>query len=194
MKCSQCGNSEFYKRRFIGSERTFNSTKEYDKTGITEKIYKKSDVDKTASIIVYGIEGDAHLGITNNCDCYICKNCGHIELFAKKEILDELSRQEKNDQEIKEKIEDKLSLYKKKYDELFEFAEKLRKEINELNEIISNENSTMKAYNEAKTKLPIDEDYLRGCDSWLKNWDRNTEYYFERVDYLIEEYNKKINR
>lgn len=189
MKCSQCGNSEFYKRKFIDSERTFNRTKEYDKTGITETIYNKSDVDKTASIIICD-----ELYVNNDCDCYICKNCGHIELFVKKEILDEMSRQEKIDQEIKEKIEDKLSLYKKKYDELFEFAEKLRKEVNELNEIITNENSTMKAYNEAKTKLPIDEDYLRGCDSWLKNWDRNTEYYFERADYLIEEYNEKINK
>ena len=114
-------------------------------------------------------------------------------MFAKQDFLDKLSNQEKIDQEIEEKIKEKEVLYKKKYDELFEFAEKLRKEVNELNEIISNENSTMKAYNEAKTKLPIDEDYLRGCDSWLKNWDRNTEYYFERVDYLIEEYNKKIN-
>lgn len=194
MKCSQCGSNEFYKREFIDNNRSFRDTKEYDKFGITEEKYKGRDIDETASVIAYKAQFDGYFSITNNCDCYICKNCGHIELFVKQDFLDKLSNQEKIDQEIEEKIKEKEVLYKKKYDELFEFAEKLRKEVNELNEIISNENSTMKAYNEAKTKLPIDEDYLRGCDSWLKNWDRNTEYYFGRVDYLIEEYNKKINK
>ena len=194
MKCSQCGSNEFYKREFIDNNRSFRDTKEYDKFGITEEKYKGRDIDETASVIAYKAQFDGYFSITNNCDCYICKNCGHIELFVKQDFLDKLSNQGKIDQEIEEKIKEKEVLYKKKYDELFEFAEKLRKEVNELNEIISNENSTMKAYNEAKTKLPIDEDYLRGCDSWLKNWDRNTEYYFGRVDYLIEEYNKKINK
>ena len=194
MKCSQCGSNEFYKREFIDSNRSFWDTKEYDKFGITEEKYKGGNIDETASAIAYKAQFDGYFSITNNCDCYICKNCGHIELFAKQDFLDKLSNQEKIDQEIEEKIKENEVLYKKKYDELFEFAEKLRKEVNKLNEIISNENSTMKAYNEAKTKLPIDEDYLRGCDSWLKNWDRNTEYYFVRVDYLIEEYNKKINK
>lgn len=193
MKCSQCGNTEFYKKEFIDVIKSFRDTKDFDKTGITKERYNESDKDITASIVSYKIEGDAYLSINSYCDCYICKNCGHIELFAKKEFLDEIENQEKIDQVIKGKLEEKEVVYKAKYDKLFEFAEKLRKEVNELNEIIANENSTMKAYNEAKYKLPVREQYLKACDNWLKDRDKDKEYNSKRVDYFIFEYNKKID-
>ena len=194
MKCNQCGSNEFYKREFIDSNRSFRDTKEYDKFGITEEKYKGGNIDETASAIAYKAQFDGYFSITNNCDCYICKNCGHIELFAKQDFLDKLSNQEKIDQEIEEKIKEKEVLYKKKYDELFEFAEKLRKEVNKLNEIISNENSTMKAYNEAKAKLPVRNEYLKTCDYFLKDWNVFIKYHFSRVDRLFKEYNEKINK
>ena len=77
-----------------------------------------------------------------NVNAYACQDCGHIELFAPElDLYAKHLREEREIQRQKEELE-----CKKK-----EEARQLR--IKKLNEIINNENSTIKQVKEAKKKL-----------------------------------------
>ena len=88
------------------------------------------------------------IGWINACEgsftvnAYACKNCGHIELFDPK--LDMYAKQLREEKEVQRKREE---LERKKKEEV------RQQRIKELNEIINNEDSTVRQVNEARKEL-----------------------------------------
>ena len=84
MKCTQCGCTEFISTSLLKEAST---TEEYEDSGYWPFRGNVMKPDVTGQVLGYQfvVRGDADGGfrLVGNCDCFVCKNCGHIEFFAK---------------------------------------------------------------------------------------------------------------
>ena len=177
MKCSQCGSTKFLKKDFLREAKTLN---EWETIGSGVCAHSFSKVDETAQLFGYQItirgDADGDMRIVGNCDAYICEECGHVELFAKG-FVDKVRAKEEADRALAEEKEREEAKLRSDYNDLEEFALKIKNLIPVLEQKISDENITVKEHNEAESELIWIKRNLRDCEEILKQWNRDPKRY-----------------
>ena len=124
--------------------------------GCTEHYNIDSIGSKSFSLISYSndLHGDVYGGIdiSGNFETYICKECGHVQMFSEK-LLKQLEKHNKGvDDEIK-KLSNDLKIIKSKIDENQKQLLPMQKRIDELVELLKSEDITIKQQKEYKSEL-----------------------------------------
>jgi len=95
-------------------------------------------------------EGGGELVSVRNAETYACKQCRHVEFFLLETEIQAIAVREKKQADY----EDQVKQYEQK-------KAALQKQIDELRRVVSDENQTVKAVNEAKEKVMQLENELR---------------------------------
>jgi len=125
---------------------------DFDTVTVMEKNMKCTNCGGTelapCEIRTSGMGSECHVtGNVSNTITYYCKKCRHVEFFLSEAEIQSIALHEKKDADDKEQI--------RQYEEK---KAALQKEFEELQRIISDENQTVKAVNDAKSKI-ADVDY-----------------------------------
>ncbi len=174
MKCTQCGCTEFISTSLLKEAST---TGEFEDSGYGPFRGNVKKPDLTGQVLGYQfvVTGDANgdFRLVGNCDCFVCKNCGHIELFAKGFV-------EKHEQKRIALEQEKMRKYQEEKQfaidlvELKDFTSKLSQKLNQLEQLSLNEDISVKKHNEVVEQLKLVKQYLPICEELINKWSRNT--------------------
>ena len=158
-KCPICGCEEHYQLKALKFD--------YGKTF-------KQDSLLDVKLIARELEGSINLNVESNAEAYLCKNCGHVELFAedlllkiKKEELDILN----NNNEVNQKLE-KLSIEKEQLTKELPLKEK---RMIELDKLLKSEDITIRQQREYQEERNELANQIRRLPDELKSLERNIE-------------------
>ncbi len=159
MKCTQCGCTEFINTSFIKEASTTGERKTYD-------YFEEPDLAGQVLGYQFTVRGDAngYFQIVGNCQCFVCKNCGHVELFAK-DFVERYEAKEIADAEEARRQKEEQEQLQRDHLEFFDFLDKVEKELPELKKLTENESISVKKHKEAVEKY----NYFK---RWLSDWKR----------------------
>jgi len=115
------------------------------------------------SIEGWGV-GERVTGSVSNASTYFCKKCRHVEFFLSATEIQAIAAREKKEADLREQVRQ----YEQK-------RAALQKEFEDLQRVISDENQTVKAVNDAKQKIMGIENELRSLrnpDNSHRPWER----------------------
>ena len=122
-----------------------------------EKHYQISSVGDVKDLSLIGfcscvlategyVECEAHF------DAFVCKNCGHVDLFAE-DIKNALNMKENELQKQIDSLEQLLKNRKDEYEKIHLLIEPIQKEINDIKAGLKDEEKTVKEHNQLIEKL-----------------------------------------
>lgn len=181
IKCSQCGGTEFVEAQFIGGKE-YKKEEYIDHMGRVEYRDLFDQIDESNSVIGLCDSNSCDVLCFNNCECYICKTCGHIEFFANG-YLDKLKEKEL---EEKKKADEKAMIEAKRLE--------LKKKINQAKELVEcldamskDEDVTIKEHNVIIDDLSFAKEMKSAFIYFDENWDRRPNEYSQEWDRLLKE-------
>lgn len=173
MKCTQCGSTEFISTSLLKEAST---TGEYEDSGYGLFKGNVMKPDVTGQVLGYQfvVRGDAggDFRLVGNCDCFVCKNCGHIELFAK-DFVEKYEQKRIALAQEKMRKEQEKKQFAIDLEELKEFTSKLSQRLNELEQLSLDEDISVKKHNEVIEQLKLVKHYLPICERLINEWNRD---------------------
>ena len=142
-KCPICNNNEHYKINLLDTT---------SKKNLGDGFYDRRTVTTVPrTLIRYEIEsyGDGGTAISFNAyaDAYLCKKCGHIQLFGK-QLLDQINSDDKSLNFQKKDIESKLNSINKQLSILLTKKEKIETRQDQINQLLNSEDITIRQQRE----------------------------------------------
>ncbi len=177
MKCSQCGRTSFIKIDFLNSASIDRERqKEIQQPGAWKRGVKNPDypfnpVDETAQVFGYQFfhhgDDDAEMRIVGSCDCYICENCGHIELFAP-DLVDKIHAKQAEEKAKREKKDEEQKQLERDRSEISSFIENMNSELVKQKALMENEEISFKEHKLAVENYDLITEYLPLCKEILQ--------------------------
>mgnify|MGYP000027270649 CR=1 FL=1 len=147
----------------------------------------KNNLKKVRLNQLFYIEGDAWLHENKTAEIYICADCGHFEFFNS-EYANELKIQQKANDYLMQKIEEKKSQIKELKEIKFD-PTPFEKEIEKLEKEIE----TLKSLGVNGQEIRWREDEIkRNKEILAKKIDPKLKYQIEHLEYAIENLQKQI--
>ena len=111
--------------------------------------------------------------IVGNCDCYVCEDCGHVELFANDLVSKIHAKQAAEEARLAKEEEEEKQLEEDR-SEISSYIEIMKSELDKQKALMENEEISFKEHKIAVENYDLIEQYLPRCKELLNQLHRSS--------------------